>query len=320
MKHLERALDGQNQVWKYIVMFIVAFFGGQIIGGLPLAAIILIKTFTSGAVKPENHMDFSAYGISSNMGLALMLLSFVASFILFAVLIKPLHKRTVLETINGRNKIRKNRILMGILVWGVIMLVGLIISVLTAEPGEVEVQFNWRTFIPLLIIVLIFIPFQTTIEEILFRGYLSQGIAAHTKSRWIALITTSLFFGLMHSFNPEVKEFGFWLAMPPYVIMGLMLGLISILDDGLEIAIGIHFINNAFGALFTTHSASALQTDAAFKFNDVDPGSEIISTLITAIVVIFVLAKIYKWDFRIMNKKVEATPPPVPVAMEAEGF
>ncbi len=319
MKHLERALDGQNQFWKYIVLFLVAFIGGQMIGSIPLISVMIYKILASGNIKqitPENIMDFSAYGINTNLGLALMLLSFAGIFLIFALLIKPFHKRTLVETINGRNRIRKGRIGMGILVWGIILSINLIITLLTAKEGEIEMQFNLAAFIPLLLIVLILLPVQTSIEEILFRGYLTQGIAVRTKSRWIALIIVSLLFGLMHIANPEVKEFGFWLAMPQYVTMGLLLGLVSILDDGIEIAMGIHFINNAFTALFTTYSSSILQTDAVFKFNKINPELDMLFLSIAATIAIFVFAKIYKWNFGILNKKVEVERPPLPFTME----
>ncbi len=319
MKHLERALDGQNQFWKYIVLFLVAFIGGQMIGSIPLISVMIYKILASGNIKqitPENIMDFSAYGINTNLGLALMLLSFAGIFLIFALLIKPFHKRTLVETINGRNRIRKGRIGMGILVWGIILSINLIITLLTAKEGEIEMQFNLAAFIPLLLIVLILLPVQTSIEEILFRGYLTQGIAVRTKSRWIALIIVSLLFGLMHIANPEVKEFGFWLAMPQYVTMGLLLGLVSILDDGIEIAMGIHFINNAFTALFTTYSSSILQTDAVFKFNKINPELDMLFLSIAATIAVFVFAKIYKWNFGILNKKVEVERPPLPFTME----
>ena len=112
--------------------------------------------------------------------------------------------------------------------------------------------------------------------------------------------------------DPEVKEYGFWLSMPQYLIMGLMLGLISILDDGIELALGIHFINNALTALLVTHEASALQTDALFLLNDLDPVASLISISVASILVILILQRIYKWDFGIMNRKVAAVPPPTP--------
>ena len=66
-----------------------------------------------------------------------------------------------------------------------------------------------------------------------------QGIGAWTKSRWFTLILTSVMFGLMHSFNPEIKAYGFWLTMPQYILFGLLFGIITVLDDGIELALPV---------------------------------------------------------------------------------
>jgi membrane protease YdiL (CAAX protease family) len=319
MKHLERSLQGKNSIGRYILMAVLVFFVAQM-AAFPLLLMLLPVILSNGG----NIGDFPAamqnpsdYGISSNLFLLVMMGTFVIMFFLFAVLVKPLHGRTVRETINGRKKIRWDRIRMGIIVWGIIILTDTAISLLVSSPTEYEFRFNAAAFIPLLLIILIVLPFQTSIEELLFRGYLAQGVARWTKSRWWALIIPSVLFALMHIANPEVKEYGFWLSMPQYLIMGLMLGLISILDDGIELALGIHFINNGLTALLVTHKASALQTDALFLYHDVDPVASLISISIASVLLIFILQRIYKWDFGIMNRKVLPELPPIP-PIEAE--
>ncbi len=314
MKHLERALQGKNGIGRYILMAVIVMVAAQM-AAIPLLLLLLPVILSNGG----NISDFSAamqnpsdYGISSNLFLLVMMLTFVIMYFLFAVLVKPLHGRTVRETINGRKQIRWNRVRMGIIVWGIIILADTAISLLTSSPGEYEFRFNAGTFLPLLLIILLVLPFQTSIEELLFRGYLAQGVARWTKSRWWALIIPSVLFALMHIVNPEVKEYGFWLSMPQYLIMGLMLGLISILDDGIELALGIHFINNALTAVLVTHEASALQTDALFLLHDLDPVASLISISIASILAVVILQRIYKWDFKIMNRKVVAVPPPAP--------
>ncbi|SDZ79788.1 hypothetical protein SAMN05216331_10473 [Porphyromonadaceae bacterium KH3R12] len=314
MKHLERALQGKNGIGRYILMAVIVIVVAQI-AAIPLFLIILPAILSNGG----NISDLSAaiqnpsdYGISSNLFLLVMLGTFAITYFLFAVLVKPLHGRTVRETINGRKQIRWDRIRMGIIVWGIIILADTAISLLVSSPGEYEFRFNTGAFLPLLLILLLVMPFQTSIEELLFRGYLAQGVARWTKSRWWALIIPSVLFALMHLANPEVKEYGFWLSMPQYLIMGVMLGLISILDDGIELALGIHFINNALTALLVTHEASALQTDALFLLHDLDPVASLISISVASILVILILQRIYKWDFGIMNRKVAAVPPPPP--------
>ncbi len=100
--------------------------------------------------------------------------------------------------------------------------------------------------------------------------------------------------------------------MPNYLLMGLMLGLISILDDGIELSLGIHFINNAFAAIFMTHQDSALQTDALFLMHDLDPAASLVETVILTTIAVIVLWRIYKWDFGIMKRKVEIETPENP--------
>ena len=314
MKHLERALQGKNGIGRYILMAIIVMVVAQI-AAFPLFLILLPSILSNGGNigdLPAALQNPSDWGISSNLLLLVMMVTFVIMYFLFALLVKPLHGRTVRETINGRRKIRWDRIRMGIIVWGIIILADTAISLLLSSPTEYEFRFNVAALIPLLLIVLIILPFQTSIEELLFRGYLAQGVARWTKSRWWALIIPSVLFALMHIANPEVKEYGFWLSMPQYLIMGLMLGLISILDDGIELALGIHFINNGLTALLVTHKASALQTDALFLYHEMDPVASLISISIAGVLLVLILQRIYKWDFGIMNRKVLPELPPIP--------
>lgn len=305
MKHLERALLNNNSFGKYILILFLALIVGSIVGGIPLAIVMIAKRFLSGNITADNSTDLAALGISNNLGLILMLLSFVAVFFFFIVFLKSINGTTLKETINGRNYIRWNRIWTGVTVWGALMFLSLAVSILTSSPEKFEFRFNPAAFFGLLIIVITILPFQTSIEEILMRGFLAQGVAKWTKNRLWVLIIPSVVFALLHAANPEVAKFGFWISIPNYLLMGLMLGLISILDDGIELALGIHFINNAFAALFVTHEDSAFQTDSLFLINEVDPVASLIETAIFTTITVIILWRIFKWDFRIMNKKVK---------------
>ncbi len=312
MKHLERALLNNNSFGKYILIIFLALLVGSIVGSIPLVIVTIAKSFLSGNITPDNSTDFAALGISNNLGLILMLLSFVAVFFFFIVFLKSMHGSTLKETINGRNYIRWNRVWTGVTVWGALMFLSLAVSILTSSPEEFEFRFNPGAFLGLLIIIITILPFQTSTEEILMRGFLAQGVAKWTKNRWWTLIIPSVVFALLHVANPEVTKFGFWISMPNYLLMGLMLGLISILDDGIELALGIHFINNAFAALFVTHQDSVLQTDSLFLIHEVDPVASLIETAVFTTITVIILWRIFKWDFKIMNKKVKIETPEVP--------
>ena len=72
------------------------------------------------------------------------------------------------------------------------------------------------------VIACCFIPFQSALEEWIFRGYLMQGFAGLTKSRFLSLALTSIIFGSLHAFNPEVEKLG-------YGLMAIILALVSFL-------------------------------------------------------------------------------------------
>lgn len=309
MKHLERALDGQNQFWKYLVNFIVSFVSSNLIGAIPLVAVIAFKTYQNGGViapNPNNVADLSVYGISTNFGLLLLMIPFIFGLLSVILLLKPLHKRSLTEVVNGTMTIRWKRFFYGAGIWLLLSILYLIVDHTIIDPTNYVLQFDIKTFIPLVFISLILIPFQTTFEEILFRGYLGQALAGWTKNRWLVIIVPALLFGLMHITNPEVKEYGFWATMPQYVFFGLIFGLITVLDDGIELAMGVHAANNIFFSLFITNKSSVLQTAAVFNQQQMKPYKETLMLAVLGVILIFILAKKYHWNFGILNKKVES--------------
>ena len=306
MNHLERALDNQNQWWKYLVIILAGFLAANFIGAIPLMIVIAHKIAQNGGIvgSSDNIADLSIYGISPNIGLFLMLLPFIVGLFTVILLLKPLHKRSYKEVINGTNKIRWNRFFFALIIWAILMLVYFVIGYFL-DPGNFQFSFNLNYFIVLVIISVLLIPFQTTYEEILFRGYFSQGLAALTRNRWIVLIVPALLFGLMHAFNPEVKEFGFWITMPQYWLFGLLFGLTTILDDGIEIAMGVHAANNVFSSILVTTKSSVLQTPALFLQNNVEPVKETIIFAFICLIFLVILTRKYNWKYSVLGMRVQ---------------
>jgi len=307
MKHLEYALGKENKFWKYILTLFISILASNFIGIMPYI-IVTIIIGTSNGIKIEdimmNMMDAKYIGMSPNLSLFLMLIAFVVALLTLILFIKLLHHQSVQEVINGTKKIRWDRVFWGAGVWLVLLLISFAISYIL-NPDNFILQFDITSFIPLFFISVLMIPLQTSYEEIAFRGYLAQGIGRITKSRWMALLIPSILFGLMHAANPEVKEFGFWIMMPQYIMFGLVFGIVSILDDGIELALGMHAINNVFLSLTVTHSSSALQTSAIFTEKEVDPTYGAIELLVFSLIVIAFFYKKYNWNISILNKKLK---------------
>ena len=125
-----------------------------------------------------------------------------------------------------------------------------------------------------------------------------QGIGILCKNKWVPLIITSLLFGLLHIANPEIDKLGYILLVH-YIGTGFFLGIITLMDEGLELALGFHAANNLFTALLVTADWTAFQTNSVFRdISDPDVGNfEIFaSVLIVYPIMIFIFSKIYKWS------------------------
>lgn len=306
MKHLESALHQENQGWKYFLVFFVALFLGQSLGAIPLFIAMAIGMTKNGGnfEMPENIADFSAYGIDPNLGLALMVIPFIVSLLIAVQLIKGFHRRSFMEVINGGGAFRWNRFWKGFAMWAFFSAILLALALLF-DPGNFEFKFHLSSFVPLVLVSVLLIPFQAGTEEFLFRGYLAQGVGAWTRNRLPVILLPALVFALTHGLNPEVKEFGFWETMPGYLLIGILLGVLSVLDDGIEMAIGAHSANNIFASLFITSKSSVLQTPALFTQKEVDPGREFWGLLVVSILFVLVVSYKSRWDFKLLFEAIQ---------------
>jgi membrane protease YdiL (CAAX protease family) len=313
MNHLESSFTGKNSPWRYIVMFAVILIATNTIGAIPLLIGYASKAASDPSVVSDiakNPNDLGVLGLDPNMGLFMMLFPFLIGLLAFVILVKPLNYRTFKLTVNGTGTFRWNRFLVSGLVWAILSALYFFIY-LKIDPSNFSLKNVSETLIPLILISLIFIPFQAAFEEVLFRGYLMQGFAVLFRNRWFPLVITSVLFGLMHAFNPEVEEFGFFTMMPQYVLFGLIFGIVTILDDGIEAAIGAHTANNAFLCIMVTHDSSALQTPAVFEQQNIYPFTELAALLVTGLVFVVIMKMIFRWgSYSLVLSGVEAKPVP----------
>lgn len=107
---------------------------------------------------------------------------------------------------------------------------------------------TWAAWLPLALPLLLV---QTAAEEIAFRGYLMQGLAARFASPWVWFLLPALAFGALH-WNPA--EFGSdaWLVVFSTTVIGLVLADVTVRTGNLSAAIGLHFANNVTSLLLVT--------------------------------------------------------------------
>ncbi len=227
---------------------------------------------------------------------------FLENLIPFAVLlagllfwVKFVHNQTFKSLTTSRKRIDWKRFLFGFMLIAIVSasLIGLDYY---TNPENYVFQFQLEPFIYLALITIILLPLQTSFEEYMFRGYLMQGIGVLAKNRWVPLLVTSIVFGLMHSANPEVDKIG-PISMVFYIGTGLFLGIITLMDEGLELALGFHFGNNLVASLLVTADWTAFQTNSVLL--DISEPSAGIDVILPVIVLypifIAIMAFRYKW-------------------------
>jgi uncharacterized protein len=287
--------SGKNAFWRYFIGGIAPFLVSNIIGAIPLGIVIISHSLDGSPLPQRGGMpDFEMMGIDLNLGLALMVFPFILSFFTMVLLIRPLHNRSFGTVVNGGRKVRWGRMMFSAFVWIGISAIWLIFSV-RSDPGNFTLNNTTGTLLILAALSLFLIPFQAAFEEILFRGYLMQGFAVLARNRWVPIAVTSLLFGLMHSLNPEVKEYGFLTMIPQYVFFGIVFAVLTMIDDGIELAIGAHAANNVFLSVFLTHKDSALQTPALYEQMDIYPWKDFAGLVMMSVVFVTIMALAYRW-------------------------
>jgi membrane protease YdiL (CAAX protease family) len=250
--------NGNNHWLLYVLGTLVSFIGGQFLGMIPL----LLVVFKSGKLDIAMFTNPEALGVSKNEFLLLMLLPFVVSFFALLIWIKWVHKKQLRLSFTAFDRFRWNEVGFAFALWIAMSICSDGIGYFS-DPGNYEFNFNLTNFLILSAISLLVIPLQTTFEELLFRSYLLQGIGLISSYRWIPLVITSVVFGGMHIMNPEVSEYGYS-TMISYIGIGFLLGLLTVLSNRMEFAIGLHAANNIYGSTIMSFKGSALTTDSLF--------------------------------------------------------
>ena len=293
--YIKQAFKNKHDWWLYLAglaLIVIAVILGQIPHTVALISKALQSGVELGGLDPNKMMQL----LESNLNLFLMLLSFAVGLLGLFIVVKFLHKQSITSLTTSRSKIDWKRFWFAFLFWGFISVIMIMIDY-QSSPENYVFNFELKPFLILVAIAVIFVPLQTSFEEYLFRGYLMQGIGVICKNKWMPLTVTSVLFGMLHLANPEIDKLGYILLVH-YIGTGFFLGIITLMDEGLELALGFHAANNLFTALLVTADWTAFQTNSIFRdISDPDIGAfEIFSSvLIIYPILIFIFAKVYKW-------------------------
>lgn len=149
------------------------------------------------------------------------------------------------------------------------LLIASAIPDLLFNRGAYKFTFDIEEFLPYLAIALIFIPIQTTAEEVFYRGWIQQRLENGRRSIWVVSGASAIIFALPHLGNPEVGG-EFFFAAIGYGATGFMFAWVSMRDRSIGVAVGAHAANNLLAGLVITSADSALPSASIWTYPKVD--------------------------------------------------
>lgn len=285
---LEKLQKSSDKIVKYLV------FSGLFIGMMAL------NILSSSEQSTQDMIQASIDAIGELFTFASFLVPFVFLMFVLLIWVKFVHKQSLVSLITSRRKVDWQRIFYSFFLWAIALVGITLISYLT-DAESYTIQFEWSKFLGLFLIAVVLVPIQTSFEELFFRGYFMQGTYMMFGKRMISLVLTSVIFGLMHAGNPEVEALGPQI-MIMYIGSGFFLGILTLFDEGTELALGYHAANNLIGCLLLTTSDGVFQTPSIFRFNGITNTWEIYLQVFVIFPILLIIFS-RKFGFKLSFKK-----------------
>ncbi len=182
----------------------------------------------------------SPFGTMALLGILAMMIP------VLALVLRVLHKRDLRSVLGPSRRIDKGVWVMSA---AIVLALGGANAALTFATEDVTQQWPVLTWLPLAALGLVFVLLQTSAEELVFRGYLQQQLAARFHSRFAWQVVPSLLFGSMH-WNPATFGDNAWLVVATATLIGLIASDLTYRLGTLSAAMGLHFANNAIVMVF----------------------------------------------------------------------
>ena len=195
---------------------------------------------------------------------------FVIGLVGILIASRLFHKKKLIKFITSRANIDYDKILIAMVIGFIFMSYEIFLLDVNAFDN---IRFNSpsiNVFLILLLFAIILTPIQCAFEEVLFRGYLLQGLSLKIKNIFFLCLSNGILFMIPHLLNPEPWEYGLSGYVFHLTFAGMFYSYLVIKDNGSEISIGLHAINNLFIALIISTEVSVMQTPSLFVFKEMN--------------------------------------------------
>lgn len=271
--YLEVARQGKNDWWRYLISFPTILIIWFLVGSIP---VLLLLGYVSMDGDPATGFSGTGFtGVPVLIEFLFTMSSFIPFILATLLAVRFIHARPLWTLFSGAEHIRWGRMLAGAGAWACI---AALISTVEAllYPGRYVLTFQPATLLVFALFALILIPIQTSAEELFYRGYLLQWMGLRIKNKWLLALLNGILFFLPHAANPEMAVNGVLVGLG-YFVIGVFWALITVEDNGMEVALGMHAANNLFAALFANYAITALPSPSLFTIQTLDPVYSLVS-------------------------------------------
>ena len=290
IQYLSLAAQGKNVWWRYSISILLILFFWQIIGIIPYAILGFVLNNDQDSATRFNLETFQLEGVEPLLRYLVINFSFISFFVGLYIAVCFLHQRRFITLVTPNDRVRWKRTFQGFGLYFLLISVASFVQFIL-YPSEVQLTFKPVQFLVFLPIALVLTSIQSITEELLVRGYLMQGVGLKTNNPLIPVMGSSLLFMLLHLGNPEVKS-NFFLAVAYYLSLGIFLAFITVRDNSLELAMGVHAANNLFVVLILNYHNSALPSPSILTASQSGLSlPSLISFIVLSVVFCFVIFK-----------------------------
>jgi uncharacterized protein len=233
------------EIWRLVLglgVIAACYFGW-------IAALGGLLWLTAGPERVE--AGLRAFGVGSDPWAVIVLLAtFVGPWIGVWAAVRLLHARS-LGSVIGRGPAVLRDFAAGLGVTAVVAVAGLALLPFVPPLEAATPAGVWLAFLPLALLGLLI---QTGAEEVVFRGYLQQQLAARFASAVVWMGVPAALFGLAH-YAPEVGPVSPWLVVAVTGFFGLIAADLTARSGSIGLAWGLHFANNVIAVLMVSAMA-----------------------------------------------------------------
>lgn len=246
------------QIWRFVLGVVLAFFIYTLVVGAFVVGAIAYVGFDQLDDMMLDQLPLDTPGM-----MLVMLATFIGMALGPMVAARMAHARSGWTLFGPRADMLRDFVL-ATLVGVILATLSLVLYLWLPLPEPNLSPDLWLRLLPFALLGLLI---QTGAEEVLFRGYFQQQLAARFRSPLVWMVLPSVLFGFAH-FDPTMGPMA-WLVVLATGTFGLVAADLTARTGTIGAASGLHFANNVLAILFVSPDRD--MTGLALYVSPLDP-------------------------------------------------